>query len=289
MRSEDVIYEEHPEDWPWRVGDKQRADLLEWFLAADFADRETGLWICVLTGRFHRTEPYQEREQKTWRQETREVLELIERGPLRPEEIAPSEVTAETSLPLTEIEHGDHQIEAKNVPVPYDPTYGDWHPDFPDWPPRVTFAQLITYYRGVQRSLLAARKEWVERDPGLPYPLMPAVRLEDYLDDARVGFARDRYGFLEMRLEVRSSSLVGELAHAMLLDLVNARSAGFCVVCKRAWTSPSRRTQKTCGRDECRSALRSAWKQSHPEPIESVRARVKRHRERARKAMRRAT
>lgn len=290
MKPEDVIYEEHPEDWPWRVSEKQRGDLLEWFLSADFEDRETGLWIGVLTGRFHRAEPYQDRAKTTWRQEIREVLDQVERGPLLPGEVAPSKVTADTLLRQNYVEHGDHEIDAKHVPVPYDPTYGDWHPGYPEWPPRVTFAQMIAYYEEVQRSLLAARKEWVERDPRPPYPLVPAARLEGYLDDARVGFARDRYGFLEMRLEVRSSSLVGELAYALLLELIGARAAGFCVVCKRPWTSPSRRKQKTCGREECRSALRSAWKQEHPEPIENVRARVRRHRQRIKRpAVRRAS
>jgi len=277
--------EEHPEDFPWRVGDGQRADLLEWFLAARLDEREPILWVAALTGRFHRAEPYQGRARRPWRAVVRDVIQIAERAPW-PSEPQPSALEPNTKLPQS-LEHGDLEIEAKHVPVPYDQTYGDWHPDNPEWPPRVTFAQMSGYYDQIQRSLQSVRQEWATSGGRLPLPLMSAASLEYYLEDARVGFGRDRHDMLERRIDVRTSSLVGELAYALLLELTGARSAGFCLVCKRPWTSPTQRKRKTCGREECRSALRNEWKQAHPEPRASVRERVRRHRERVTRMRRR--
>lgn len=285
----DLILEEHPEYSPFRVPPQQRSDLLDWFLSADLQSSEPLITLGVLTGRFGMSAAEMEYS-GPWRRVVDQVWRRFAKGQSprdRSEKfwwrVARGEAVATRDSRLgPSLERGD--VEVRPIHFPGRKTY------FDGWPAPVSVRTFLTYYQGVQRRFNQIRRQWAADLGGPAHSLLALIDLDHYLSDVRVTLGKDRYDLIDrpFRVDHRSSSLVGELALALLHELTDARSSGICVVCKRVWLSTSPRVrQRTCLSSDCQREHRNRWKRAHPEDPKAVTARVRRFRQNCRTAAKR--
>ncbi len=242
---------------PWQLADRRRDDLLTWFLGADLGTDAAVERLARLTGRvavwalvdgvqwiFSRA-PEANRFRRALGRRG-ESVRIADRGMLPPSP-----------------ESGDFTI--KGMTQQND---------------------LASFYRAVQTQLRACVRLQAET---LRKPTAAAkqrgeafIYLEPFLQDVRVGVARDRLNRLRYppAIAYRSDSLVGELGLALFYRMVDAKSSLHCPYCERVELFHDRYKRVTCGDGSCVAAYRRAWKREHPEPKRTVQARVRKLRTR---------
>jgi hypothetical protein len=110
--------------------------------------------------------------------------------------------------------------------------------------------------------------------------------LRRYLVDVHPWIARDADYQVELpeSIDHVSSTLVGELALAMLLELLDARTPVVCRICHQVRLFDDDRERKICGDPACVSADRKRWKSKNVDKVRAERIRRQKKRARAKRA-----
>lgn len=254
---------------PWQMPAARRPELLEWFLTADFETTEAVHALMRLTGRPVPGEGgfvQVRRGRQTWTS----AVSPKERMILK-EELAqwPKELV------------GERLVFGRPSTIAQGKELGSSRIEGP-----LSSANFIRFYDDIRSKLIEIEESharWLEMAPSSDKRRVGTqfVELGGLLRDSEIVVARDGFRVREpLEVEHRSTSLVGELALAMLDKLVEARSSVRCRYCGRRAVFPDTRTRITCRRENCLAAYRREWKRSNPEPKERVAERVRRSRAR---------
>lgn len=198
--------------YPWEVGEGHRADLLAWFLDADFDSAADFNRLINLTGRRWRAfaTPASAAESDL-------VPPGTELGSWKVPDAAPRQTIVRV--------YGDLQRYLSEARA-----YWQRAKEAPNSEQRQLLAQLALERFRQERADVTALE--VERDP----------------DTGAVSWPSKAQNPRPVR---RASSLAGELAIALYDELMSAKTAGLCKNCGAPWLSPVRKRRQLCYREEC--------------------------------------
>lgn len=229
---------------PWRVSAMERDELLRWFLRADLTSDESVARLRSLTGRDFGpgVSVWTLKDGQVWFwAPANQHAELKRRAAL-------------SAKKGSRVVIGDPEM----IPPGQEDRYSPCVLQEP-----VSREVFVAFYDRVQGSLHKAERwlyAWHKNEASAQ--VQTGVQLFGFLDDVRVDAATTSDGFRmerPLRPELRSVSLVGELALAMFQRMIKAREVVLCPACGEIEAFPDVRHREICSKPECRAWYRAKW------------------------------